>query len=228
MSRHLVQDLDDCYHRLLGLSGKVEEMIAMSVQALVFRQRGLAGLVIGKDSEIDQLEVRIEEECLKMLAMHQPVAADLRRIATMMKVNNDLERMADLAVNIAERALSLQSLPEFPIPKQISDMVEMTTSMVRHSLDAFVNLDVDLAYLVINQDDAMDAMNVRVIAELTELMARDPQWISSALHCFSAARHLERIADHATNIASDLIYMVSGDIIRHRKNDGPLQAQTQG
>ena len=222
MSRHLVHDLDECYHQLLALSGKVEEMIAMSVQALVHRQGNLASLVVSKDCEIDEQEVRIEEDCLRMLAMHQPVAADLRRIATMLKVNNDLERMADLAVNIAERAISLQPLPEFPIPKQISEMAGMTSSMVRNSLDAFVNHDVDSAYMVINQDDTVDAMNVRVIVELTQLMASHSSWITPALHCFSAARHLERIADHATNIAADLVYMVSGEIVRHRRDIGTV------
>ncbi len=218
MSRHLVHDLEECYHRLLGLSGKVEDMISSSVQSLVHRQALQAGQVIEKDAEIDSIEVRIEEECLKMLAMHQPVAADLRRIATMMKVNNDLERMADLAVNIAERAISLQAFPEFPIPHQIDEMAEMTSRMVRKSLDAFINQDINNAYLVINQDDALDAMNVRVIGELTVLMSSQPCWIGPALHCFSASRHLERIADHATNIAADLIYMVSGEIIRHRSS----------
>ena len=221
MSRHLIHDLEESYHRLLELSGQVEDMIAKSVRSLVERQAQLSREVIDQDSQIDKEEVRIEAECLKMLAMHQPVAADLRRISTMMKVNNDLERMADLAVNIAERAGCLQPVPEFPIPKQINEMAQMTTAMVRRSLDAFVNQDIELAYAVITQDDAIDAMNVRVIDELTGIMASQPKWISPALHCFSASRHLERIADHATNIAADLIYMVSGDIVRHRREYTP-------
>lgn len=218
MSRHLANDLEEAYHRILEVSGKVEAMIASSVRALVERQRAFADEVIEADYEIDRKEVRIEEECLKMLAMHQPVATDLRRISTMMKVNNDLERMADLAVNIAERAHSIQPTPEFPIPPLIKEMAAMTTAMVRRSLDSFVNLQEELAYLVITQDDSVDAMNVRVIQELTTMMARHPEWITPALHCFSAARHLECIADHATNIASDVVYLVSGNIVRHRRD----------
>ncbi len=218
MSRHLLHDLEESYHRLLELSGQVEEMIALSVRALVERKSQLAAEVIEKDNDVDRTEVRIEEECLKMLAMHQPVAADLRRITTMMKVNNDLERMADLAVNIAERSQSLIPNIDFPIPKQISEMAEMTTSMVRKSLDAFVNLDIELATAVIAQDDTIDAMNVQVINEITQILSNHPNWIPAGLHCFSAARHLERIADHATNIAADLVYMVNGVIIRHRRD----------
>ena len=223
MSRHLIHDLEEAYNRLLGLSASVEEMIGMSVRSLVERNSDLAERVIARDEHVDQTEVRIEEECLKILAMHQPVAADLRRIATMMKVNNDLERMADLAVNIAERALSIRSEGEFPIPQQLNGMAAMTTLMVRRSLDAFVQQDLELAYQVIAGDDAIDQMNVRVIDELTRLMAQRSDWISTALHCFSVSRHLERIADHAANIASDLVYMVEGIIVRHRRG-GPSDA----
>jgi phosphate transport system protein len=151
-----------------------------------------------------------------MLALHQPVATDLRRLTTMMKINNDLERMADLACNVAERACNLTEVPEFPIPHLIHEMVEKTTAMVRDGLNAFVNLNVDLAYQVIGRDDAVDAMNVKVIDELSDLMQQHPEWVPSALHCFSAARHLERIADHATNVAEDVVYMVGGVIVRHR------------
>lgn len=227
MSLHLVNDLEEAYHRLLEVSGKVEAMIALSVRALVERQWKLADEVIRTDPEIDHQEVRIEEECLKMLAMHQPVATDLRRISTMMKVNNDLERMADLAVNIAERAHSMQPVPEFPIPPLIKEMAAMSSSMVRQSLDAFIQLDVSLANQVITMDDSVDAMNVRVIDELTLIMAQHPQWIAAALHCFSAARHLECIADHATNIASDVVYLISGTIVRHRRDHAAQPTQSK-
>lgn len=217
MSRHLSQDLNEAYLSLLRLSGQVEEMIDMSVKALVTRDDALAQESIELDEEIDRCEVRIEEECLKMLALHQPVAADLRRVTTMMKINNDLERMADLACNIAERAHSVSSELDFPIPTEINQMAVMTTTMVRQSLDAFVNLDIDRAYQVIGEDDRVDAMNVRVIDHLTVMMAESPKLIPTALHCFSAARHLEQIADHATNIAQEIIYMVNGVIVRHRR-----------
>ncbi len=217
MSLHLSQDLNDAYQSLLKLSGSVEEMIGSAVRSLVERRGALAAEVIGRDSEIDRIEVKIEEDCLKMLALHQPVALDLRRITTMMKINNDLERIADLACNIAQRADSLCSLPEFPIPSGINQMASMTTSMVRRSLDAFVNRDIGQAHQVILEDDQVDSKNVEVIEKLSGLMAGDNARISAALHCFSASRHLEQIADHAVSIAEDIIYMVNGVIVRHRQ-----------
>jgi len=221
MSLHLSQDLDEAHNSLLKLSGQVEDMIALAVKSLVERRGRLAGEVIQRDTEIDRAEVRIEEECLKMLALHQPVAADLRRITTMMKVNNDLERIADLACNIAQRADSLCQLPEFPIPSGINEMATMITKMVRSSLDAFVHRDIELAKSVIEQDDPVDAKNVQVIEKLSQLMSEDTSKIVAALHCFSASRHLEQIADHAVSIAEEIIYMVEGVIIRHRQASQP-------
>jgi phosphate transport system protein len=217
MSLHLSQDFDQAYSSLLRLSGEVEDMIALAVKSLVERRGGLANEVVQRDSQIDRAEVRIEEDCLKMLALHQPVAADLRRITTMMKVNNDLERIADLACNIAQRAESLCFHPEFPIPSGINEMATMITKMVRASLDAFVHRDTELARSVIADDDPVDAKNVVVIETLARLMSQDQSQIVAALHCFSASRHLEQIADHAVSIAEDIIYMVDGVIIRHRQ-----------
>lgn len=218
MSRHLKQDLEEAYHRLLALSGQVEEMINLSVVALMDRNSTIAAQVIALDTEINRTEVRIEEECLKMLALHQPVAADLRRLTTMMKVNNDLERMADLACNVAERASCMVSSPEFAIPELIRTMADESTGMVRDSLNAFVNLDIDLAYQVIHRDQKVDAMNVQVIQDLLKQM-ETTAWVVPALHCFSASRHLEQIADHATNVAEDVVYMVNGVIVRHRHDE---------
>ena len=217
MSLHLSQDLTEAHNSLLKLSGSVEDMIASAVRSLVERRGALAAEVIGRDSHIDRIEVRIEEDCLKMLALHQPVAADLRRITTMMKINDDLERIADLACNIAQRADSLVPYPEFPIPPGINEMALMSTSMVRRSLDSFVQRNTDQAHQVIEDDDRVDAKNVEVIETLTSLMSRDNTQIAAAMHCFSASRHLEQIADHAVSIAEDLIYMVEGVIVRHRQ-----------
>lgn len=218
MSLHLSQDLTVAHDSLLRLSGSVEEMIGMSVQSLVERRSSLAEEVIRKDDDIDNVEVRIEEECLKMLALHQPVAADLRRITTMLKINNDLERIADLACNIAQRALSIGAFPAFPIPSGIEQMAFLTNSMVRRSLDAFVNQDVQLAYQVIHDDDKVDEKNLEVIEALTSLLMRESDQTAAAFHCFSAARHLEQIADHTVSIAEDVVYMVDGVIVRHRKS----------
>jgi len=217
MSLHLKQDLDEARVSLLKLSGMVEDMIALAVKSLMLRQGILASDVVRRDSEIDRAEVRIEEDCLKMLALHQPVAADLRRVTTMMKVNNDLERMADLACNIAQRADSLCTHPEFPIPNGINEMATMVTRMVRASLDAFVRNDSAMARSVIVMDDPLDAKNVQVIGVLAESIQRDPSQVEAALHAFSASRHLEQIGDLAVSIAEDVIYMVEGVIIRHRQ-----------
>jgi len=217
MSLHLKQDLDVARVSLLKLSGMVEDMIALAVKSLMLRQGILASDVVRGDSEVDRAEVRIEEDCLKMLALHQPVAADLRRVTTMMKVNNDLERMADLACNIAQRADSLCPHPEFPIPTGIDEMATMVTRMVRASLDAFVNNDSAMARGVILMDDPLDAKNVQVIGVLADLIQKDPSQVEAALHAFSASRHLEQIGDLAVSIAEDVIYMVDGVIIRHRQ-----------
>jgi phosphate transport system protein len=228
MSRHLLQDLEEAYHRLLALSGQVEEMIHLAVKSLLKRDIDTAREVIELDSSIDRIEVRIEEECLKMLALHQPVAADLRRLTTMMKVNNDLERMADLACNIAERASQISSDTDFPIPGKIQEMADLTIGMVRNGLKAFINLDIELAFGVIQQDNAVDSANVIVISELSNLMRQNAEWVEPALHCFSASRHLERIADHATNVAEDVIYMVNGVIVRHRHDEPSTSTKDSG
>ncbi|MFN3190363.1 MAG: phosphate signaling complex protein PhoU [Aureliella sp.] len=223
MSRHLKDDLEEAYHRVLALSGQVEEMIQKSLRALMNRQHETAAEVIALDEQIDRIEVRIEEECLKMLALHQPVAGDLRRLTTMMKVTNDLERIADLACNVSERATDLIEYPQFPIPELIRDMSSEATAMVRESLETFINLDIEQAYQVISRDDEVDAINVAVITELTKLMQGNQEWVEPALYCFSASRCIEQIADHAVNVAEEVIYMVNGVIVRHRHNDPKIR-----
>ena len=225
MSRHLKQDLEEAYHRLLGLSGQVEEMINKAVRALTERELALASEVVSSDEDIDRIEVSIEEECLKMLALHQPVAADLRRLTTMMKINNDLERIADLACNVAERSSELNTHATFPIPELLKDMAAACIGMVKDGLDSFVNLDIDLAYRVIHTDDKVDRMNVQVIDELTSYMQENPESVEAAIHCFSASRCLEQVADHAVNVAEDVIYMVNGVIVRHQHAN--LRADTK-
>jgi phosphate transport system protein len=191
-------------------------MIQKSIRALQERNAALAQQVIDGDSQIDQEENHVEEECLKILALHQPVAVDLRRTAAVLKINTDLERMADLAVDIAERAFRLTQLPAVPIPERLQRMTDLTAVMVRQSLDAFVNLDTRLARRVCRLDDEVDRFNEEIITELIVTMQQTPERIESALSLFSATRHLERIADHATNIAEDVIYLVEGEIVRHR------------
>ena len=216
MSKHLQNDVDQLHRRLMALFGVVEQMADKSVRALCEKHVELAQEVIDTDPKVNETEVEIEEDCLKILALHQPVAADLRRVATVLKINSDLERIADLACNIAERARCMHQHAYFPIPDQLTSMVRQSTLMVKMALDSFVNSDVDLAKRVIQLDQSVDDYNLAVINDLTELMQQDQQYVEPALHCFSASRHVERIADHAENIAEDVIYLVDGDIVRHR------------
>lgn len=219
MTKHLQRDLEAVYNELLSMSTIVEEMIDQAALALVERQYELANRVVAADEAVDSREVKIEEDCLKILALHQPVAIDLRRLATVIKINNDLERIADLAVNIAERSLSLDEYLQFPVPQKVSRMVSLATQMVRGSLDAFVNLDTPAAKRIMAMDETIDSLNVEVIEELQSLMQERPDLVVPALHCFSASRHIERIGDHATNIAEDVVYLVAGDIVRHKSLD---------
>ena len=219
MTKHLQRDMDSIHGEILALSAMVEEAIDKAGRALRDRRLDLAAEVVHDDEEIDRREVHVEEECLKILALHQPVAVDLRRIATVLKANNDLERIADLAVNIAERAQRLSEYPEIPIPTKLERMIDLASLMVRNALDSFVNLDSQAARRICILDDEVDRYNRDVIDELHELMEQRPELIRPALHLFSASRHVERIADHATNIAEDVIYLVEGEIARH-KHDG--------
>lgn len=215
MSKHLERDLEYLQRDLIALASSVEEAIHMAIRALQRRETAPAEQVIAGDAQIDQEENHIEEECLKILALHQPVAVDLRRITSAMKINTELERMADLAEDIAERALHLARLPVVPIPENLQHMTELATSMVRQSLDAFVNLDARHARSVCRLDNEVDRYNNEIIQELIEMMQESPTKIEAGLSLFSATRHLERIADHATNIAEDVVYLVEGTIIRH-------------
>lgn len=216
MAKHLQRDLDNLQRDLLRLAGEVEEAISQSIRALKERDADLAKQVIAGDATIDQEENLVEEECLKILALHQPVAVDLRRIAVALKINTDLERMGDLAEDIAERALHLTGLPPVPVSHQLQRMTDMTTTMVRQSLDSFVEMDARQARRVIRLDDEVDRLNSEIIADLIATMETSPEIIEQGLSLFSAIRHLERIADHATNIAEDVVYLVEGEIVRHR------------
>ncbi len=216
MSKHLERDLDNLQRDILTQAASVEEAIHKAIRALQGRDAALAQQVIDGDSEIDQEENHVEEECLKILALHQPVAVDLRRIAAALMINVDLERMADLAEDIAERALWLAKPPHFPIPEKLQRMTDLTTTMVRQSLDSFVSMDAEMARRVCRLDDEVDNYNNAIIEELIRTMQGSPDMVEPGLSLFSATRHLERIADHATNIAEDVIYLVEGEIVRHR------------
>jgi phosphate transport system protein len=176
----------------------------------------VAAEVIESDNRIDDKEVEVEEECLKLLALHQPVAIDLRFIITCLKVNNDLERMGDLSVNIAERAAYLARHPKLALPVDFTRMAERVRAMVRDSLDALVRNDPELARQVIEMDDSVDRDHRHIFDLLQELMSKDAAVAKRVIALLSSSRYLERIADHATNICEDLIFMSRGEIIRHR------------
>jgi phosphate transport system protein len=215
MSKHLERDLEALEREILDQSSRVEEMIAKGCQALIERRVDIAHEVAAKELEINVREVKIEEECLKILALHQPVAVDLRRTATVLKINSELERIADLTVNIAERTISLAEHPEFEIPSKLERMFVRASDMVHDALDAFVDLDVEQAREVCRRDDEVDDFNRQVIDDLLETMRTRSDLVEAALHFFSVCRHVERIGDCATNIAEDVIYLVEGEIARH-------------
>jgi len=215
MSKHLHRDLEALQQKLLAQSSIVEKMIYRSSQSLQELRTDLLASLHEEEQLVNLREVELEEECLKMLALHQPVAVDLRRVATVLKINVDLERIADLAVNIGERAQSLVLFPEFPFPDHLDKMVEVSIDMVREALDAFVHQDVDAARAVCLRDDVVDELNRQVIDDLHIYVQEHVGQFAPAMQFFSASRHIERIADHATNIAEDVIYLVDGEIARH-------------
>jgi len=219
MSIHLQKDLEHLDKELLILSSMVEDATNKAILALVDRRLDLARQVMREDDRINTREVLIEEECLKMLALHQPVAADLRFIVAVLKVNNDLERMGDLAVNIAERAAYLATREPLQVSLDFPKMAEGVREMVRESLDALTNMNPRLARHVLTMDDEIDEANRGMFDILQDLMHRDPSTIERAVHLLSASRHLERIADLATNIAQDVVYIAEGRMIRHLTED---------
>jgi phosphate transport system protein len=209
------RDLEELEKRLLLLAGRVEDLVKKAIEALIDNRSSLADEVIRGDLEVDRLEVEIEEDCLKILALHQPVAQDLRQVAACLKMDNDLERIGDLAVNIAERALrSTRDRASFPAP--LRDMVDVATQMLHDAIDAFVRQDTEAARRIVQMDDRVDADHRAVIADLLGRMHSDPSSIDRALELILVSKNIERIADHATNIAEDVIYLVEGEIIRHR------------
>jgi phosphate transport system protein len=226
MSLHFEREVEAIQERLLNLFAVVERMIFDATAALCQRDYERIADIQQRDKEVNEQEVRIEEECLKILALHQPVATNLRMLTTILKINSDLERIADLACNVAERADGLRDFPFFPIPDQMPELASRSTGMVRKSLDAFVDLNLNLAKQVILEDRIVDQLNREVINEIKSLMARSGASVEPALHCFSASRHLERIADHAENISEDVIYLISGEIIRHKHGDFLIEDTT--
>jgi phosphate transport system protein len=215
MSKHLQRDLEKLKKELLTMGGMVAVATDRAITAVIDRRRELAEEVTKGDDAIDAKELAVEDECLKMLALHQPVASDLRFIVTVLKVNNDLERMGDLAKNIAERAVALAQQPPIDGAQDFRRMAERVRTMVHECIDALVARDVDLARKVCLDDREVDEEYKQRLASLQEVMRGDPRNVERAVHLLSVARHLERIADHATNVAEDVVFLVDGEVIRH-------------
>jgi phosphate transport system protein len=219
--RHMVREIEMLKRRILSLGAIVEENLRLAIHAIETRDVAEARRVIATDHAIDESEVDVEEECLKILALYQPVAGDLRFIVAVIKINNELERIGDLAVNIAEVAIALTDQRPLPIPDLLSIMTERASAITEKALDALVRQDAVTARLVLAADDEVDELYARLLANLKDVIRAQPDQLDAAVLLFSVARQLERLADHATNIAEDVIYLVDGQICRHNAPDGP-------
>lgn len=210
------RELEKLRKKLLHEAAVVEDAIERALQSFIDRDKDLADEVISGDRSIDELEIDVEEDCLKILALYNPVAVDLRFIVSVLKMNNDLERMGDIAVSIARRSSYLARRdPNLTMPPEFHQMSNAVTMMIRQSLDALINGDVVLAKSICKQDDEVDRMKRRISNHLRDRIASEPASVRGLLKMMDVTRHLERLADLATNIAHDVIYLVDGEIVRH-------------
>jgi phosphate transport system protein len=215
MTKHFRKELGTIKKRILTLGSLVEERVQMAARAVENIDAGIAQRIINTDYEIDEMEVEIEEECLKVLALHQPVAVDLRFIVAVIKINSELERIGDEAVNIAQRVEVIAKRPKPPFMFDYAEMGQKTQRMLKMSLDSLVNLDADLAYKVITLDDEVDRIKKDAYDRIKQAIKDLPERVGYYINLLLISRHLERTADHATNIAEEVIYLVEGEIYRH-------------
>jgi phosphate transport system protein len=215
MQRHFHEELETLKQTLLAMGGLVEDQIRRVMRALVERDSELAQEVIERDREVNTYDVDVDEKCVELLALHQPTAGDLRSITTAMKIVTDLERIGDQAVNIAQRVIELNREPQLKPYIDLPRMAERAQRMVKESLDAFVARDTELARQVCSDDDAVDAFKEQIFRELLTFMMEDPKTIPRAIRLILISRFLERVADHATNIAEMVIYLVESKMVRH-------------
>ena len=224
--RHFVQELEQLKAKLLEMSALVESAVYRSVQGVVEKNEELARQVLKNESRINQLEIEIDDMAISILALQAPLATDLRLVTAAIKINNDLERMGDLSVSIAQSALALIQEPMIRPLIDIPHIAGLAQGMVRKALDAFVNRDPELARSVLASDDAVDNMRTASYHELISFMETNPQQIPQALYLLSVVRNLERIADHSTNIAEDVLFLVKGIDVRHHNEERTAMAQT--
>jgi len=215
MTAYFQKELEKIKKMILSLGAMVEERVHMAIKSIESKDVAVAEKIIKTDYEIDEMEVEVEEECLKVLALHQPVAVDLRFLIAVIKINNDLERIGDEAVNIAERVESLAKRKSPSFYYDYSLMAEKAESMLKMSLDALVTLDIDLAFKVLRKDDEVDTVQKDVYDLTKQALGEDVDDVAYLINQFLISRHLERIGDHATNIAEEVIYLVEGEIARH-------------
>jgi phosphate transport system protein len=213
--RHFIEELDELQKKLLEMGGLVESGVHNSVLSLIRHDESLAQEVLRNEARINQMEIEVDDFAVGLMALYQPMARDLRFLTAAIKINADLERMGDLAVNIVERALSLIYQPPVKPLIDIPQMAKLVESMVRRSLDSFVKRDSELARAVLLSDDAVDELRDAIYHELIDFMERDSRTVSRSVDLMFVARNLERIADHATNIAEDVLYLVQGVDVRH-------------
>lgn len=216
MAKHLQREIERLKASIMELGTKVEETFHRAVASLENMDLEEAKVIIASDDQIDQLEIEIEEECLKILALHQPVAVDLRFLVAVLKINSDLERIGDLALNISQRVIYLKDMEPIVIPFDFPGMSARVEKMIRLALNALVNFDMELAYEVIRLDDEVDHIHATMYSQVTDKIQETPRFAKNLMHYLSVSRYLERIADHTTNIAEDIIYMIEGDIVRHK------------
>ena len=216
MTKHFQRELKKIKKMILSLGAIVEERVRLASQAMEDWEFDLASQIISSDHEVDEMEVEIEEECLKILALHQPVAVDLRFIVAVIKINNDLERIGDQAVNIAER---IETIAKHGPPSETYfdhfGMASKAEKMLKMSLDALVNLDIDLAFKVLLFDNEVDTIQKEAYDRIKTAVKEDPQKVGLLINLLLISRHIERLADHATNIAEEVIYLIEGEIVRH-------------
>jgi phosphate transport system protein len=219
MPKHLHRQIEQLKQKILFVGSMVEAAIANAVTALVEHDESLAFKVLEEDSEIDRMEVDVEEDCCKVLALYQPVAVDLRFVVAVLKINNDLERMGDLAKNIAKRVLYLARVDRVDVPVDFRAMAVRAQDMVKNSLDALVRGDSALAHRVRQDDDELDGMRRTIHEKIRAAIRERPDQTETLMKLYSIAKHLERLGDMATNVAEDIIYMVEGDIVRHQDEE---------
>jgi phosphate transport system protein len=224
MPRHFETELDQLRTMLVRMGSLVEEQIDCGVKALVEGNVSVARVVMERDKKVDEFDNAIDQQCMRIFALTQPVAVDLRLLMAALKINNELERIGDIAVNLAERVEPLALHADLVRSASLREMAEAAREMVRGAIDSFVNNDPALARKVLESDDYVDKMDREIFAQMTKAMKESPELVEAASHIVILSRHIERLADHATNIAEDVVFLVNAKIVKHHAEDAELES----